>query len=114
MAERLSAGLRAADVVARLGGDEFVVLCPGLDDEQQASEAAARLLTALSSEPIMVRGRSVPITASVGITILSTDPETHPEGLLREADTAMYRAKALGRDRFEVFDEALRAAFETD
>ncbi|MGK2947737.1 MAG: PAS domain S-box protein [Acidimicrobiales bacterium] len=114
VAERLSAGLRATDVVARLGGDEFVVLCPGLDDEQQASEAAARLLTALSSEPIMVRGRPVPITASVGITILSTDPDTHPEGLLREADAAMYRAKALGRDRFEVFDEALRAAFETD
>jgi diguanylate cyclase (GGDEF)-like protein/PAS domain S-box-containing protein len=114
VADRLSSVLRDDDVVARLGGDEFVVLCPGLGDEAEASLTAGRLLSVLSDTPVEVRGHRIPITASVGITVLTGAPDRHPEGLLREADAAMYRAKALGRDRFEVFDEALRAAFEAD
>jgi predicted signal transduction protein with EAL and GGDEF domain len=54
-----------------------------------------------------VRGRRLEVTASVGVTVSAGGPDHHPEGLLREADAAMYRAKALGRDRFEVFDAAL-------
>jgi diguanylate cyclase (GGDEF)-like protein/PAS domain S-box-containing protein len=113
VAERLSSVLRPSDVVARLGGDEFVVLCPDVAGLDQAAEVAGRLLAAVSLRPILVRGNWLHVTASVGITVSSGGPDHHPEGLLREADAAMYRAKALGRDRFEVFDAALRSV-DTD
>jgi diguanylate cyclase (GGDEF)-like protein/PAS domain S-box-containing protein len=109
VAERFSSVLRPRDVVARLGGDEFVVLCPDLSTPEQGADVARRLLDALTSSPIEVRGRSIPITASVGVTVSSGGPDHHPEGLLREADAAMYRAKSLGRSRFELYDDALRA-----
>jgi diguanylate cyclase (GGDEF)-like protein/PAS domain S-box-containing protein len=113
VADRLSSVLRPSDVVARLGGDEFVVLCPDVAGLEQAAEVASRLLGAVSLRPIPVRGSWIHVTASVGITVSSGGPDHHPEGLLREADAAMYRAKALGRDRFEVFDAALRSV-DTD
>ena len=108
VAERFSSVLRPRDVVARLGGDEFVVLCPDLSTPEQGAEVARRLLEALTAEPVDVRGRSIPITASVGVTVSSGGPDHHPEGLLREADAAMYRAKSLGRSRFELYDDSLR------
>jgi diguanylate cyclase (GGDEF)-like protein len=113
VADRLRAVVRPEDTVARLGGDEFVVLCPDVAGLDQAAEVAGRLLAAVSLRPILVRGTWLHVTASVGITVSSGGPDHHPEGLLREADAAMYRAKALGRDRFEVFDAALRSV-DTD
>jgi diguanylate cyclase (GGDEF)-like protein/PAS domain S-box-containing protein len=103
VAERLSGALRSVDVVARLGGDEFVVLCPGLG-RAEAEDVALRLLDALSSTPADIGGRRVAVTASVGVTIAAGSPDNHAEGLLREADVAMYQAKAQGRNRFEVYD----------
>jgi diguanylate cyclase (GGDEF)-like protein/PAS domain S-box-containing protein len=111
VAGRFSSVLRPSDVVARLGGDEFVVLCPDIERPEQGAEVAQRLIDALTAEPVELRGRLVPITASVGVTVAVAGPEQHPEALLREADAAMYRAKALGRDRYELFeDESPRAA----
>ena len=90
------------DVVARLGGDEFVVLCPGLA-RTEAEEVAHRLLQAVSATPIKVGDRLIDITASVGVAIAAPSAGQHAEGLLREADVAMYQAKALGRNRVEVY-----------
>jgi diguanylate cyclase (GGDEF)-like protein/PAS domain S-box-containing protein len=103
VAERLAGALRTVDVVARIGGDEFVVLCPGLS-RAEAEDVALRLLRAVSSTPVVVRGQVVEVTASVGVTVAAGTPDDHAEGLLREADAAMYQAKARGRNRFEVYD----------
>jgi len=103
VAQRLAGALRSVDVVARLGGDEFVVLCPGLG-RGEAEEVAERLLAAVSASPISVGGRVVDVTASVGLTIAARSDDRHAEGLLREADVAMYQAKTHGRNRFEVYD----------
>ena len=103
IAERLAGSLRSVDVVARLGGDEFVVLCPGLG-RAEAEDVALRLLLAVSSQPVHVAGRPIEVTASVGLTVSAGSKDHHAEGLLREADVAMYQAKAQGRNRFEVYD----------
>jgi len=103
VAERLASALRGVDVVARLGGDEFVVLCPGLG-RVEAEDVARRLLESVSGSPIAVAGQRVGVTASVGVTVAGGAAQHHAEGLLREADVAMYQAKTLGRNRFEVYD----------
>ncbi|MCB1248953.1 MAG: EAL domain-containing protein [Acidimicrobiales bacterium] len=106
VARRLDHVVRPIDTVARLGGDEFVLLLEGLHDPREPLEVAERLRQALSV-PVAVAGGEVYVTASIGI-ITSVDPAADPEGLLRDADAAMYLAKARGRDRIEVFDEVLR------
>jgi diguanylate cyclase (GGDEF)-like protein/PAS domain S-box-containing protein len=108
VADRLADALRPSDVVARMGGDEFVTLCPDIGGIDAAVDVAVRLLRAVSQEPVVVDDHKIDVTASVGVTVSGSGSAEHPEGLLREADAAMYRAKALGRDRFEVFDDALR------
>ena len=95
VAHQISATTRAHDTVARLGGDEFVVLC---DDTglQEAATVAGRIIDAVR-QPILVGGTSVTVTASVGIAAARSG--LTPDELLREADSAMYRAKSLGRDQ---------------
>jgi diguanylate cyclase (GGDEF)-like protein len=97
VARRLQAGLRAGDLVARLGGDEFTVLLPNTN-AAVAFEVGERLREAVNAPIMSVRGAQV--SASVGIAI-APDDATEFQPLLRAADTAMYRAKALGRDRCE-------------
>jgi diguanylate cyclase (GGDEF)-like protein/PAS domain S-box-containing protein len=104
VAARLAGALRAIDVVARLGGDEFVVLCPGLG-RAEAEDVAVRLLRAVSSTPVHVGGQMVEVTASVGVSVAVGADDHHAEGLLREADAAMYQAKAHGRNRFETYED---------
>jgi diguanylate cyclase (GGDEF)-like protein/PAS domain S-box-containing protein len=104
VAERLAGALRGVDVVARLGGDEFVVLCPGLG-LTAAQDVARRLLHAVSDSPVAVGDQKVEVTASVGVTVAGGSEEQHAETLLREADAAMYQAKAHGRNRFEVYSD---------
>ena len=104
-ATRLRAALRTGDTVARFGGDEFVILCEPPGDPVAL---AARLL-ATFEKPFRLAGEDFYLTASVGVAA----PEglgSNPAALIRDADTAMYRAKALGRGCVQVFDEAARAS----
>ncbi|GLZ33744.1 hypothetical protein Lesp02_59320 [Lentzea sp. NBRC 105346] len=103
---RLQHHVRPFDTVARLGGDEFVVLCQDLRQEQNVFEISERLARTLAS-PVVVGTFEVVVTASVGIALANGHTPT-PEDLLRDADAAMYGAKARGKNRCEIFDEALR------
>ncbi len=109
VAARLRALLRSGDVVARLGGDEFVVVTEGLDAER-ARGLAERLVTAVSAPvelPLESGGRAPLVGASVGVA-LSPGARVSAERLLREADVAVYRAKALGRGCVVLHDDALQ------
>lgn len=101
-ARRLESCLRLGDLVARLGGDEFAVLLEDLSEAQDAIRVAERILKDLSM-PFSLQSQDVFITASIGITIFNQQ-YTQAEDLLRDADTALYRAKSAGRSRFQVFD----------
>ncbi|HZA81331.1 MAG TPA: EAL domain-containing protein [Actinomycetes bacterium] len=107
VAERLRARLDPGHLAARLGGDEFAVLLPQVSDEAQAVAAGERLAAGLRS-PVVVSGREVLARASVGVR-LARDGDEEPERLLRDADMAMYAAKATGRGGVRVFDEAMHA-----
>lgn len=109
VSRRLAQASRDDDTVARLGGDEFVVLCEDLPDLQAAELLARRLLKGLST-PQEIHGESLAVSTSLGIA-LSGDRIT-PDELLRDADTAMYQAKAAGGGRYEVYNEAMRDDFE--
>ena len=112
IAPRLRAAARPQDVVARLGGDEFVVLCEGLSGPWDALDAARRLGGAWT-EPFRLGDESVYVSGSTGIA-LARHGRAESGALLREADAAMYRAKAGGRGQAELYDEAMRArAFES-
>jgi len=108
VAERLQGAVRAADSVARLGGDEFAILLEELDDTGEASRIARRIIDAFR-EPIAVRSGSVTLRASLGIAISDAD-SNDIDGLIRDADVAMYMAKRRGGGRYEVFDPGMRAA----
>ncbi len=106
VARRITATVRQTDVVSRLGGDEFAILIEYSDGLDSARELAQRILTCLGL-PVLVSGRELFPSASLGIA--DWHPRyMHGEELLRDADAAMYRAKAQGRDRLAVFDEQMR------
>ncbi|MBE9160951.1 EAL domain-containing protein [Tychonema sp. LEGE 06208] len=107
IARRLEACLRPGDTVARIGGDEFVLLLEDIDGVNEASSIVNRLQQQITS-PILLDGHEVFITASIGIA-LSSDEDLETTNLLRDADTAMYRAKKLGRARHEVFNSSMHA-----
>ncbi|MFP4148125.1 MAG: putative bifunctional diguanylate cyclase/phosphodiesterase [Nitriliruptoraceae bacterium] len=104
-AARLHSLVRAGDTVGRFGGDEFVVVLEDVTDEQQAVEVAERLLADLE-EPVDLRGRAHRVTASAGLVIAG--PGDRAEVLLRDADAAMYQAKARGRQRVVTLDDEVR------
>jgi diguanylate cyclase (GGDEF)-like protein len=105
LARRLEEALRPTDTVARIGGDEFVVLCTGVASRRDVFVIAERLQAAVA-EPFALRDTEVRITVSVGIAVTESG-DAEPAKLLRDADAAMYRAKDLGRARWELFDVAL-------
>jgi predicted signal transduction protein with EAL and GGDEF domain len=107
IARRLETCLRPGDTVARVGGDEFTVLLEGVRDEAEAIAVAERIQTELAL-PFYLSGREVFTTSSIGIAPGTTDYAL-PEEVLRDADTAMYRAKSLGKARHEVFDKEMHA-----
>jgi diguanylate cyclase (GGDEF)-like protein/PAS domain S-box-containing protein len=107
IAQRLLSAVRPMDSVSRLGGDEFVVLLPSLDISDDAIEVAARIQRTVDP-PIALDQGAVQVTTSIGVAICdpATPGELSPEGLLRNADSAMYHAKSLGGSRTELFDLA--------
>ena len=107
VARRLRCAIRATDILARLGGDEFVLLLEDVADVHGVTNTADRLLLALTSPFALAEQVAVTISASIGITIGSSAYQM-PEQLLRDADIAMYRAKALGKARYELFDIVMR------
>ncbi len=117
VAMRLEKCLRSSDTVARLGetftvarlgGDEFTILLDDLKEPADANRTADRLMKALAP-PFLLAGKEVFTSISIGITLSNTAYE-QPEDMLRDADTAMYRAKSLGKARYEVFDADMRAS----
>jgi diguanylate cyclase (GGDEF)-like protein/PAS domain S-box-containing protein len=105
-ARRLEAALRPGDTVARLGGDEFAMLLERLRSPREASRVTTRLLEALA-RPVPLDGREVYTSASIGIA--HAKPGDSPADVIRDADTAMYRAKAAGKARHAVFDADMHA-----
>ena len=104
--QRLSESLRPTDTVARLGGDEFVLLLEDISNIGDATRVAERVQKKLTST-FRVDGHLVHISASIGI-VLSLTGYQRAEDVLRDADIAMYRAKAMGKARYEIFDPAMR------
>jgi diguanylate cyclase (GGDEF)-like protein/PAS domain S-box-containing protein len=105
IAKRLEHCVRPGDVVSRFGGDEFTILLSNIKDCEAVKEIAERLQTKLS-EPFMIDSFEVFTSASIGI-ILSDVSHDNPESFLRDADTAMYRAKEAGKARYEIFNRAM-------
>jgi len=105
--ERLLNCLRPEDVVARWAGDEFVILIHKLRSPDIATQLARRIHDSLS-RPIMVQNVNISIQASIGIAIGNGDDR--PETLLREADTAVYEAKARGHGNYQIFDRRMHKA----
>ena len=118
VAERLSSVLSAEDVAGRLGGDEFAVLVLGAQGDDRPQRLAARIVEVMD-RPFLLDGQLVNVGASVGVALAPQDG-TDPEQLLRNADLALYQAKAEGKARYRVFEPALaerveaRRTLETD
>jgi diguanylate cyclase (GGDEF)-like protein len=106
LAGRLRRMVRPSDTIARFGGDEFIVLCEELHGQEEAVHVAERVRKVLG-EPIVLRGREIAVDASIGIAF--GGPEVRAEALLRQADSAMYRAKREGTG-IALFEPALHEA----
>jgi diguanylate cyclase (GGDEF)-like protein/PAS domain S-box-containing protein len=106
IAERLKNRLRPEDVLARFGGDEFAVLLETVENPSEVIRVAQRIAETLQ-EPFTVEDHEVSVSTSVGIA-LGTAHTNDPEGMLREADVAMYRAKEQGPGCYAVFDPAMQ------
>jgi diguanylate cyclase (GGDEF)-like protein/PAS domain S-box-containing protein len=106
LAPRIEGCLRSSDTCARLGGDEFVVLLDEVGDVAGAVDVAERIQQQVCA-PFVIDGREVRVSASIGIVIGGTTHQ-RADDILRDADIAMYRAKARGRSRHEIFDVEMR------
>jgi diguanylate cyclase (GGDEF)-like protein len=106
--ERLSEALRASDLLARLGGDEFVAIAEDVAHSEAVAALAAKLIAAVD-RPIKVSGHEFTLTASLGISLFPNDG-SDVQTLLKNADTAMYRAKELGRNGFQFYSPHMGSA----
>src|SRR5215207_1565231 len=107
LSRRLEQCLRKVDTVARLGGDEFAVLLDWIEDQDVPVRAAGRIQQAMA-QPFNLGGHEISTTVSIGIALSSNSYEL-PEEILRDADTAMYRAKSNGKAHYEVFNVLMHA-----
>ncbi|MDX2242720.1 MAG: EAL domain-containing protein [Leptolyngbyaceae cyanobacterium bins.302] len=118
ISQRLKSVLRQVDLLVRLGGDEFVILLSDLPDAVSATDTAERILNSFTS-PFYLREREFFVSFSIGI-VSSCSTYKEPEDLLRDADTAMYQAKAAGKDCYQIFEISMyeavcqRLQLETD
>lgn len=102
VARRIGNTIRGGDTVARLGGDEFVVLLQGLEQGKEYVATLERMLISIAL-PISIKGKSISLSASVGVSLYPLDNQD-PDMLLRHADHAMYVAKQSGKNRFHIYD----------
>lgn len=107
VAKRLQTCVRASDTVARLSGDEFTVLLENVDDVLAVAAVTRKILTAIRA-PFTIEDRNVFSSASIGLTLRHPGQGTSDDAM-RDADVAMYRSKARGKDRFEIFDQSMHA-----
>jgi diguanylate cyclase (GGDEF)-like protein/PAS domain S-box-containing protein len=107
VAARVQACVRDSDTVARLGGDEFTVLLPRLNRSEDAAPVATKIIEAIRY-PFHIEGREFFITTSIGISLFPDDG-SDAETLIKNADTAMYQAKEVGRDNYQLFNAIVNA-----
>ena len=116
-AHRLQAELRGSDTLSRLGGDEFVLLTPEISpNEQFAADTArnmAEKLRSVLAKPFVLDGEQISLGASIGVTLFPASDNTDVTELLKQADTAMYQAKAAGRNTVRFFEPEMQARAET-
>ena len=103
IAQQLKAYLRAEDTIARFGGDEFVILLDDINSPQNAIQIAERILADCQTPPLMLDDYQLFIGMSIGV-VVDTAHYTDASELIRDADLAMYRAKAKGKNLHQVFD----------
>ena len=97
--------MRKGDTIARLGGDEFIIMQPNIKEVEEVTHMASRLLTSFK-QPCILQGREFFISVSIGITVFPDDGQDI-QTLMKNADTAMYRAKELGKNNFQLYTESL-------
>ncbi len=107
LAERIQEYVREGDTVARLGGDEFTLLVPGISAEEDAAKIARKVCDAIH-DPFWIDGRELFVTTSLGVSVYPSDGHD-AETLVRNADSAMYRAKEQGRDNYQLYTPAMNA-----
>jgi len=110
IARRLVRAMRGSDTVARLGGDEFVLLIGDLKNTAELEQVLGRLLEEIS-QPFQIYDLSLDVSGSLGVTLYPFD-DADPDTLLRHADQAMYQAKQLGRNRYQLFDREASAQMQ--
>ena len=111
LAKKFQKCVRRSDTVARLGGDEFAILMEEFEQSSKVLDVAERIQEE-SQQPFLIGNTEVRVSASIGI-VLNTETYTTTEAILRDADIAMYRAKELGKARFQIFNKKLhKIAFE--
>ena len=101
VADRIKCSVRESDTVARLGGDEFTILLPNLNSRRDATPVANKLIEVLA-KPMTLESQTLYVTASIGVALFPDDGDDD-ETLLKQADTAMYRAKTSGRDNYQFY-----------
>lgn len=106
IAERVKGCLREGDTIGRIGGDEFTLLLPMVSGAAEAARVAERLLEVIRQPVALDKDRTYTITASLGLSLFPTHAD-NPSELLRLADIALYRAKAVGRNSYQIFDPSL-------
>lgn len=111
VAQRLQSRIRKSDTIARLGGDEFTLILQDMKTPEIIESMAQRIVGSFA-EPFLLQGRKTFISASVGIAIYPNDGET-PDDLLRQADAAMYDAKAQGKNQYQIFSAEMQTKANT-